>query len=71
MPPVSSASFNATLTSYTTRTQNRHLKSKLPAYNSPFCQVLYDFIRLLLGIRKNSDQWPPSPTASQLATFNS
>ncbi|KAA1136506.1 hypothetical protein PGTUg99_034068 [Puccinia graminis f. sp. tritici] len=70
MPKASSSRFNETLTSYTTRTQNKHLAS-LPAYNSPLCQALYEFMRLLLGIKKSSDPWPPSPTPTQLAQFHS
>ncbi|KAA1139045.1 hypothetical protein PGTUg99_034594 [Puccinia graminis f. sp. tritici] len=51
-----------------TRTRNKHLK--LPAYNSPLCQALYDFIRLLLGIRNNSDPCPSPPSVAQLAQLN-
>ncbi|EFP93703.2 uncharacterized protein PGTG_19672 [Puccinia graminis f. sp. tritici CRL 75-36-700-3] len=54
-----------------TRTQNKHLAPILPTFNSPVCQALYNFIRLLLGIDQPSDPWPSSPSSEHLSLFRS
>ncbi|OAV88108.1 hypothetical protein PTTG_29147 [Puccinia triticina 1-1 BBBD Race 1] len=54
-----------------TRTRNKRLFEMLPAHNSPLCQALYDFIRLILGVKNGSDKWRSSPSPSQLAQLNS
>ncbi|OAV87759.1 hypothetical protein PTTG_09821 [Puccinia triticina 1-1 BBBD Race 1] len=53
-----------------TRTRNKQLASTLPNSNSPLCQALNDFIRLLLGIQKPSDLGPSSPSTEQLGQFH-
>ncbi|KAA1080672.1 hypothetical protein PGT21_016615 [Puccinia graminis f. sp. tritici] len=53
-----------------TRTRNKQNSPILPSSNAPVCQALYDFLRLLLGIKKASDLVASSPGPERLAQFN-
>ncbi|PLW42761.1 hypothetical protein PCASD_06858 [Puccinia coronata f. sp. avenae] len=68
MPKVSSYCLDGALP-LSTRTWNKQLSSNLPSPNSPLCQALYDFIRLILDIKKPS-KWPSPPSSQQVAQFN-